>query len=146
MAGETAGGAARCLECRTLLEPGFEPGEYCVRCDTARTLADVFERANARMTRLVRAFPSLAKGAPRDVVPWTGPDSAVALDAWKSGPAATSESLAAARFVLAVWSGGPAEAGGFWRVGAFDLVDAWSVLDDLHRRAIVWWLRNPWWP
>jgi len=57
------------------------------------------------------------------------------------GPAPTSGSLAAAKFLLGVWNGGRGT-----EFEPFDLFQAWSVWDDSHRQAALQWLELPFWP
>ena len=103
----------------------------------------------ARMSRIARSFPTLARGAPIDVF---DPE---ALDAWACSGAATSGSSAAARFILSVWSGstGALDAGEdpskhvwCWRSRRFELHEALGYWDDAHRAAFRAWARDPWWP
>ncbi len=98
------------------------------------------------MAALSALFPSM-RG-----VPGTDPWDPVELIEWCNGPAPTSGSRWAARFLLAVWDGyadwadpqavEPCLASD----GRFEIVKAWSIWDNPHRQAALAWLTNPFWP
>jgi hypothetical protein len=87
-----------------------------------------------RIAELARTFPSLA-GAP-GVKPWE-PET---LDSWAATVASSGERHAA-RFILAVW-----DPGYVWDCGRFDLMEALAAWDEAHRRALLAWAAEPWWP
>ena len=93
------------------------------------------------MSVLANLFPSM-RG-----VPGTKPWDVDELIAWCKTGAPTSGSGWAARFLLSVWS--PAtnwNDHGLPGAGRFDLMSAWDLLDEEHRRAIMTWLDAPFWP
>lgn len=81
-----------------------------------------------------------------------------ALDEMAAGPEGTTALRGAARFVLGVWNratlrglcrdkhGNRSALKTYWRVGPFDLFEAWSVWDGEHRRAAQAWMNAPFWP
>lgn len=106
----------------------------------------------ARMSDLAETFPIL-RG--RQGVRPFDPD---ALDRMAAGPEGTSGLRCAARFVLNVWNGVGQRARchdkhgnrsalrSHWRVGPFDLFEAWACWSEGERRAASAWLRAPFWP
>lgn len=95
-------------------------------------------QAKQKISALAMSFPSLRRAD--GVNPW----DADRLDEWGAGPRSHGERCAA-RFVLAVWSGGLIEECP-WKSGPFDMVDAVKTWDESHHRAFVSWVRDPWWP
>lgn len=97
------------------------------------------------MTTFVLSFPSLRKAPGVD--PW---DADLFLS-WAVGGLSHGERCAA-QFVLGVWNPSSnwdevaAEKNLEGRIGRFDLFDAMSVWDDLHRGAFLAWCKSPFWP
>jgi hypothetical protein len=110
-----------------------------------------------RMALLCDTFPTLSRAE------GVQPFDPEAFDAWACGPVPCHGATYAARFVLAVWSGRTGKVGKPrrreswdgewrfpvdlpWRCGPFDIIDALSTWDGVHRAAFVAWARDPWWP
>ena len=114
---------------------------------TATTIDTAALSGKLRMDLLCQAFPSLRR-APR----WEGlPTPAIAFARWASGPRCTHAGRQAAAFALSVWNGGTPDDGGWWnegkyRVGRFDVVEAFSSWDQAHRAAFLSWCNGPFWP
>lgn len=113
---------------------------------TATTsLREIRGTSKLRMEALCALFPTLQG------VPGTAPWDQHAFARWASGPAATSGSVQAAAFVLAVWNGCTPRDGGWWnqrpyRVGRFDIVHALGIWDEAHKSAFLRWCDDPFWP
>lgn len=85
-----------------------------------------------RIARLAETFPTLEKAPLR---PW----DAQRFDQWACRQP-SSGLCHAARFVLAVWA-----ANVKWRIGKFDVIEAFGAWDKFHREAFVKWCSAPWW-
>lgn len=83
-----------------------------------------------RMQIIAGRFPSIG------YLPFVKQWDANALDKWAL--TTSHGERCAAQFCLSVWNSSHA-----WSCGVFDLMDAYSVWDDRHRRAFLAWAHNP---
>jgi hypothetical protein len=89
------------------------------------------------MTTLAALFPSM-RG-----VPGTDPWNVEMLIEWSNSGAPTSGSIWAARFLLSVWNPSTNWSEfGLPGAGKFDVHEAWSCWDDVHRAAAMKWLER----
>jgi DNA primase len=109
------------------LESLFDPA--------AQTSRDKLNRSKSEMIcSLINSFPCLDG---LRITPQTWDAEAFERQSGKF----SSGELAVAQFVLGVWNPNTN-----WQCGRFDLIEAASRLDPMHRQTIIDWFCDPWWP
>lgn len=91
-----------------------------------------------QMSELAERFPCMKMWSKRGRG-GVRPFDSEAMDA--EGGVASSGELHVIRFLLGVFNSGVE-----WKSGRFDLIRAYDVWDEAHRRAFVSWAQEPFWP